>query len=254
MSDHELSVLIVDDEAPARERLERLVAELPGWRVAGACGTGLDALDLVARLHPSIVLLDIQMPGMGGIEAARHLSALAAPPAVIFITAYDKYALEAFDSQAVGYLLKPVRRERLENALRHAARLRAPQLRELSVEERAPRRHVAARLRDELRLIPIKDVLFFRAEQKYVTVKHVRGEEIIEESLKDLEEEFSELFVRAHRNLLVAIAPITALERDGEGRYRLKLRDYGEPLAVSRRQLSELKRRLGIVRAEPLDS
>jgi two-component system, LytTR family, response regulator AlgR len=254
MSGHELSVLIVDDEAPARERLERLVAELPGWRVAGACGTGLDALELVGKLRPSIVLLDIQMPGMGGIEAARHLSALAAPPAVIFTTAYDQYALEAFDSHAIGYLLKPIRRERLETALQHAARLRAPQLRELSAGERAPRRHIAARLRDELRLIPIKEVLFFRAEQKYVTVKHARGEELIEESLKELEEEFSDLFVRAHRSLLVAIAQVTALDRDGEGRYTLKLRDHREPLAVSRRQLPDLKRRLGIVRGEPLDS
>ena len=105
-----MKILIVDDEPPARERLERLLVDLPGWEVAASCATGSEALELVGQLHPEIVLLDIQMPGMSGIEAARHLSTLASPPAVIFTTAYDRYALEAFDSQAVGYLLKPVRR------------------------------------------------------------------------------------------------------------------------------------------------
>src|SRR5690554_2026474 len=109
------SVLIVDDEPPARERLRRLIDELPGWTVAGSCGSGLEALDRVTALKPAIVLLDIRMPGMTGIEAARHLSALEHPPAVVFTTAYDQYALEAFESQAVGYLLKPVRRDRLQS-------------------------------------------------------------------------------------------------------------------------------------------
>jgi len=254
MNGPDSSVLIVDDEAPARERLERLVAELPGWRVVGACGTGLEALDLVATGHPEVVLLDIQMPGMSGIEAARHLSALAAPPAVIFTTAYDKYALEAFDAHAVGYLLKPVRRERLETALRHAARLKAPQLRELSTGGRQVRRHIAAKVRESLRLIPLKEVLYFRADQKYVTVAHMRGEDIIEESLKDLEAEFSASFVRAHRSLLVAIAQIESLDRAADGRYEVKLRGYAERLAVSRRQLPDLKRQLGIVRGDELDA
>jgi two-component system, LytTR family, response regulator AlgR len=245
MSARELSVLIVDDEPPARERLERLITELPGCCVAGSCANGIEALDLVARLTPAIVLLDIQMPGMGGIEAARHLSALPAPPAVIFTTAYDKYALEAFESQAVGYLLKPVRRERLDTALRHAARLQPPQLRELSATQRSPRQHIAARLRDQLRLIPVREVLYFRAEQKYVTVRHLRGEELIEESLKDLEKEFATTFVRVHRSVLVAVARIEALERDRDGRHSVKLRDEPKRLAVSRRQLTELRKHLG---------
>ena len=126
MSAEPLGVLIVDDEQPARERLQRLVAELDGFRVAGLCATGLEALELVSRLDPAIVLLDIRMPGMTGIEAARHLGALERPPAIVFTTAYDEYALQAFESQAVGYLLKPVRRERLEEALKHASRLSAP--------------------------------------------------------------------------------------------------------------------------------
>ena len=117
MSKTSIKVLIVDDEVPARERLGRLVDELEGWSVCGSCGTGREAIALTARLAPEVVLLDIRMPGMTGIEVARHLNTLESPPAVVFTTAYDQYALEAFDSRAVGYLLKPVRRERLASAL-----------------------------------------------------------------------------------------------------------------------------------------
>ena len=241
-----LNVLIVDDELPARERLQRLVAELPGCAVAGVCSNGTDALALTGKLKPAVVLLDIRMPGMTGIEVARHLGALEEPPAIVFTTAYDEYALQAFESQAVGYLLKPVRRERLEQALKHASRLSSPQLRGLATpaEPLAARQHVAVRVRDELKLIPVKDIRYFRADQKYVTVRHGRGEDLIDESLKQLEEEFAREFVRAHRNLLVAIAHVDALERVGDEGYALKLRGEAEPLAVSRRQLAELRKRL----------
>jgi two-component system response regulator AlgR len=164
----------------------------------------------------------------------------------VFTTAYDEYALQAFESQAVGYLLKPVRRERLEQALKHASRLSSPQLRGLGTptEPLAARQHVAVRVRDELKLIPVRDIRFFRADQKYVTVRHSRGEDLIDESLKQLEEEFEHDFVRAHRSLLVAIAHVEALERlDDEG-YALRLRGEPEPLVVSRRQLAELRKRL----------
>lgn len=246
MSASQHSVLIVDDELPARERLQRLVGELAGFSVAGSCATGADALTLVGRLHPNIVLLDIRMPGMTGIEVARHLGALAEPPAIVFTTAYDEYALQAFESQAVGYLLKPVRLERLEQALRHASRLSSPQLRSLGApqEPLAARQHVAVRVRDELKLIPVKDIRYFRADQKYVTVRHDRGEDLIDEPLKELEDEFAQDFVRAHRSLLVAIAHIEALERVGEDGYALRLRGEAEPLAVSRRQIAELRKRL----------
>jgi two-component system response regulator AlgR len=241
-----LNVLIVDDELPARERLERLVAELPGCAVAGVCGSGADALPLVGKLKPQVVLLDIRMPGMTGIEVARHLGALEEPPAIVFTTAYDEYALQAFESQAVGYLLKPVRRERLEQALKHASRLRPPQLRALGppAEPLVARQHVAVRLRDELKLIAVKDIRYFRADQKYVTVRHNRGEDLIDESLKQLEEEFARDFVRAHRNLLVAVAHVDSLERAGEDGYAVRLRGETDSLAVSRRQLAELRKRL----------
>ena len=247
MSTNPLNVLIVDDELPARERLQRLVEELPGCTVAGVCSNGADALPLVGKLKPSVVLLDIRMPGMTGIEVARHLGALEHPPAIVFTTAYDEYALEAFESQAVGYLLKPVRSERLAQALKQASRLRAPQLAALAAPEAplAARQHVAVRVRDELKLIPVKDIRYFRADQKYVTVRHSRGEDLIDESLKQLEEEFARDFVRAHRSILVAIAHVEVLERaSGDDSYALRLRGETEPVAVSRRQLAELRKRL----------
>lgn len=241
-----LNVLIVDDELPARERLQRLVEELPGCSVAGVCSNGSDALPLVGKLKPAVVLLDIRMPGMTGIEVARHLSTLEDPPAIVFTTAYDEYALEAFESQAVGYLLKPVRSERLAQALKQASRLRTPQLLGLGTpaEPLAARQHVAVRVRDELKLIPVKEIRYFRADLKYVTVRHSRGEDLIDEPLKQLEEEFARDFVRAHRSLLVAIAHVEALERVGDEGYALRLRGEPEPLAVSRRQLAELRKRL----------
>jgi len=238
-------VLIVDDEPPARERLERLVGELDGWRVAATCGSGAEAIEQAARLRPNVVLLDIRMPGMSGIETARHLNGLDAPPAVIFTTAYDQYAIDAFDARAVGYLVKPVHRERLESALSYASRVSSALLEGFPAETgAAPRRHVTARVRDELRLIPIKEILYFRAEQKYVTVRHLRGEDVIDEPLKSLEDELADEFVRIHRSLLVSLVHVDALERRGDG-YALRLR-AGETLPVSRRQLGELKRRLGI--------
>jgi two-component system response regulator AlgR len=247
MSAEPLQVLIVDDEQPARERLRRLVEELSGWAVAADCATGADALPLAGKLRPAVALLDIRMPGMTGIELARHLGTLEQPPAIVFTTAYDEYALEAFDSQAVGYLLKPVRRERLEEALKHASRLSAPQLLKLATTPEQPlaaRQHIAARVRDELKLIPLKDVRYFRADQKYVTVRHTQGEDLIDESLRQLEDEFAHDFVRIHRSLLVAIAHVASLERTPDGGYELKLRGEGETLPVSRRQIADLRKRL----------
>jgi len=238
-------VLIVDDEPPARERLERLVGELDGWHVAGTCASGVEAIEQAARLKPNVVLLDVRMPGMSGIETARHLCGLEIPPAVIFTTAYDQYAIDAFEARAVGYLLKPVRRERLESALSYASRVSTALLDGLPRGSGAgPRRHIAARVRDELRLIPIKEIQYFRAEQKYVTVRHLRGEDVIDEPLKSLEDELADQFVRIHRSVLVSLLHVDALEKRGDG-YALRLRG-GETLPVSRRQLTELKRRLGI--------
>jgi two-component system response regulator AlgR len=241
-----LQVLIVDDEPHARERLERLVGELPHCEVVGMCGTGLEALTRASELQPSVVLLDIRMPGMSGIEAARHLSALPAAPAVVFTTAYDEYAMEAFDAQAIGYLLKPVRKERLEQALRQAGKLSASQLKLVAAADRevAARQHIAVRVRDELRLIPVKDIQFFRADQKYVNVYHAGGEDLIDASLTELAEEFSTDFSRIHRSILVSVGHLEAVERDRDGKHFVRIRDRDERLPVGRRQVRDLKRLL----------
>jgi len=244
MTDPALTVLIVDDEPPARERLERLVAEIPDWGVAASCASGADAVTLVDKLKPAVVLLDIRMPGMDGVEAARHLAMLPTPPAVVFTTAYDEYAMEAFDAQAVGYLLKPVRRERLERALTQAARLSAAQLEAVSAAENKPtrRQHIAVRVKDELRLIPVKEIQFFRADQKYVTVYHAESEYLIDESLKALTEELEPEFVQIHRSLLVAVAHIEAVEKGPDRKHFVRIRGSEENLPISRRQLGALRR------------
>jgi two-component system response regulator AlgR len=240
-----MKILIVDDEPPARDRLKRLIEELEGCECAGEAGTGMEAIALAGQLAPDVVLMDIRMPGMDGVEAARHLNRLDEPPAVIFVTAYDEYALQAFETHAVGYLLKPVRREKLADTLQRAGRLTKPQLavlgREITPKQR--RTHLSVRMRGELRLIPIEEVLFFLADQKYVTVRHQGGEELLEESLRSLEEEFAPDFVRIHRNTLVAARHIASIERSGEGQYAVRLRGCAEELPVSRRLATEVLRR-----------
>jgi len=238
-------VLIVDDEPPARERLRRLLQEIGDVEVAAEAGNGEQAVRLAGELHPDVVLLDVRMPGMNGLEAARHLALLPEPPAVVFTTAYDAYAVEAFDAQAIGYLLKPVRAEKLTAALHRAARLAGKQLAKLVAADpqHAARTHVAARLADQVRLIPVADVYYFAADQKYTTVRHQGGSDLIEDTLRTLEEEFAKQFVRVHRNALVSINRLAAIERDAQGQYQVVMRDINERLAVSRRLAGELRER-----------
>ena len=242
-----LKVLIVDDEPPARERLKSLLAEIPDVSVVGEAMSGAEALSSTHDLAPDIVLLDVRMPGMDGLEAARHLAVLEEPPAVIFTTAYDEYAVEAFEAHAVGYLLKPVRQEQLAAALARAGRLTRAQLQKLAAGGGDARRsHIAARHRDGLKLIPIGEVQYFLADQKYTTVRHLHGEDLIEDSLRLLESEFGAAFVRIHRNALVAVKHLEAIERNTEGQHFVRLRGCAAPLAVSRRMAGELKERFRI--------
>jgi two-component system response regulator AlgR len=228
-------VLIVDDEAPARERLRSLLTELDQVDVIGEAVTGEEAVMRAAELAPDVVLLDVRMPGIDGIEAAKHLNALEQPPAVIFTTAFDEYAMKAFDAQAVGYLLKPIRKEKLAAALTHASRLTRPMLQKI-VETRS---HIAVRYREGLRLIPVEEVQYFFAEQKYTTVKHLKGEDLIEDS-------FGSAFVRGHRNALVSARYLEGIERSSDGQYFVRLRGCEAPLQVSRRMASELRERFRI--------
>jgi two-component system response regulator AlgR len=242
-----LRVLIVDDEPPARERLKSLLVEIPDAEVVGEAANGQQALTRTNELAPDVVLLDVRMPGMDGIEVARHLNALAEPPAVIFTTAFDEYAVNAFDAHAVGYLLKPIRKEKLAAALTRAGRLTKPQLQRIAAasNERG-RTHIAARRREGLRLIPIEEVQYFFAEQKYTTVRHVNGEDLIEDSLRALEEEFETAFVRIHRNALVSVRYLERIERGTDGQYFVRLRGCEAPLQVSRRMAGELRERFRI--------
>ncbi len=243
-----MKVLIVDDELPARQRLRLLVEEGEGHAVVGEAANGHEALASVQELRPDVVLLDIRMPGMSGIETARHLDELDDAPAVIFTTAYDEYAVEAFDARAIGYLLKPVRRERLTKALEHAGRLNRRTLESLTGHGAAaePRQHVCARVGHELKLIPIDEVLYFQADQKYVRVRHPQGDNLIDDSLISLEREFGDRFVRIHRSALVALAYIDALEKTADGHTLVRLRgdDEDSHLPISRRHLATVRRRL----------
>lgn len=241
-----MKTIIVDDEAPARERLRRLVGEFEEHEVVGEFANGTDALSACAALKPDVVFLDVRMPGVWGIDVARHLNALEDPPAVIFTTAYDEHAMEAFDAQAVGYLLKPIRKEKLARALRHAGRIALPRLTQVAraVDSEHRRSQICARLGEQLRLIPIDGIYYFLADQKYVTVRHKGGTDLIDEPLKDLGDEFAPEFIRIHRNALVAEKYISAVERGDDGQYNVRIRDCADVLQVSRRHSAELLRRI----------
>lgn len=239
-----MKLLIADDEPLARQRLRSLVEEIAaGHELVGEAADGSRAIEAVNRLQPDIVLLDIHMPGMNGIEVAQQFARMPRPPAVIFTTAFDAYALDAFDAQAIAYLLKPVRREKLEEAINKASCLRDGQLAALAaIQAQQARSHLTIHHRGNLERLPIEDVLYFRAEQKYVVVRHANGESLLDESLVALEEEFGERFVRVHRNALVAQAALAGLERDALGRCRVVIRDCEERLEISRRHVAAVRR------------
>ncbi len=240
-----MKLLIVDDETLARDRLAAMVAGLHDCQVVGEAGNGREAVEKAEALSADTLLLDIAMPVMDGLEAARHLARLDSPPAIIFCTAFDEHALAAFDAAAIDYLVKPVRRERLLEALERARRHRAgaspPKVLAPANRQRS---HLSARLRGNLRLIPIEDIHYLQAEEKYVAVHHSRGEDLIEESLKSLEQEFPERFLRIHRNCLIASEEILELRRLPDGQVQAVLRHGKEPLEVSRRCLPALRDRL----------
>ncbi len=242
-----MKVLIVDDEAPARDRLRQLLEDSGQHEIVGEAAHGQEALDIAAKVTPDVVLLDIRMPGVDGIETAHHLNTFEPSPAIVFTTAYDEYAIDAFEANAIGYVLKPVRRERLDQALSQAARLTSAALFDVGKKSgiSEQRRHVCARIQGELKLIPIAEVLYFVADQKYVSVIHTQGRDLIDDPLKSLENEFAEQFVRIHRGALVALNAVDGLKKDEEGRTQVMLRDCDDDdLFVSRRHVADVKRRL----------
>jgi two-component system response regulator AlgR len=244
----ELKILIVDDEAPARARLRELLtdvaAELPN-AVVGEAENGLSALAQLECAAPDVLLSDIRMPRMDGIELARHLAKLPAPPAIVFVTAYDLYALQAFDLNAVDYLLKPVRAARLAAALGKARMLHPPSPDVLAALQPGGRTHLSCNERGRLLLVPVTDILYLKADLKYVTARTRSREYLLDESLTHLETEFAERFIRLHRSVIVARDAIVGFERnaaeDADTHWLALVRDVPEKLPVSRRQWPHVK-------------
>ena len=235
-----VKVFIVDDEAPARERLKELLGDIAlqvPTSVVGEARHGVEAVERVPASGAQVLLLDIQMPGMGGLEVARHLAALEQPPGIIFVTAHDRHAVEAFELNALDYLMKPVRATRLAAALRKAA---VPGREQLAKAADAAREYLSVAERHRIVLVPVRDIVFLRAEQKYVTVRTRSREHLVEEPLIALEREFAARFVRIHRNCLVARDAIRGFERapggDDEPHWLVVLDGLDERLPVSRRQ------------------
>ena len=236
-----MNVVIADDEPLARERLKDLLAGHADVAVVAEAGDGDAVLRACAQWRPDLVLLDVAMPGPDGMEVAHRLAAGSEAPQLVFCTAYDHYALPAFEAAAVDYLMKPVRAERLAMALdRVRAALRVRQAAGLP-PPRAPRRQLCVRRRGSLRLIPVEDIRYLQAEEKYVVIHHAHGEDLLEESLKSLEEEFGGRFVRIHRNCLVARHELVEIKRVGDGHVQAILRHGKAPLEVSRRCVAGLR-------------
>ncbi|MDP2794210.1 MAG: LytTR family DNA-binding domain-containing protein [Sulfurisoma sp.] len=260
-----LRLLIVDDEAPARARLRDLLGDIAGevpTEVVAEAGDGVAALERIDAMAPGGIdtaLIDIRMPRMGGIELAQHLARLSSPPAVIFATAYDEYAVKAFELNAIDYLLKPVRAERLAAALKKARPL---SLSDSALRQLAPagRRHLRCPERGRVLLVPVAEVLYFKADQKYVTARTAAREFLLDESLAHLEQEFVTRFVRIHRNCLVAREAVAGCAREPVGDavgeaiepyWTLVLKGVPEHLPVSRRQWAQVKALLDIRCRDP---
>lgn len=239
-----MKILIVDDELLARERLHDLVVELYPDAITVEATNGIEALDKVTAHSPDIILLDIRMPGMDGLELANHLLQLETQPAIVFTTAYQDHALSAFDANAVDYLLKPIRKERLKTAIERAAVVSHSKLSSLNETSgvATTRTHLSALVQGNIQLISIESIYYLKAEQKYVTAAWPGGEILLDESLVSLEAEFTNHFIRVHRNALVAIKHITGLSKNTEGQQFIKLSDMPIEIAVSRRHLVEIKK------------
>ncbi|MET0013714.1 MAG: LytTR family DNA-binding domain-containing protein [Sedimenticola sp.] len=238
-----MKILIVDDELPARGRLRALIEELGApYQVVGEAANGHEALQFCSEQEVDLLLLDIRMPGKDGLAVAAELSEWETPPAVIFTTAYEEHALEAFEDNAVDYLLKPIRSARLEKALQRAATLTRPQLQAIESLRKPAAESISVSYRGGLLRIPLDEIIYFKADQKYVTIRHEGGEVLLEDSLKALEERYGERFLRIHRNALIARDRLGGLVKGPEGHAMASLRGVDEQLEISRRHLPEVRR------------
>ncbi|MEO8459773.1 MAG: LytTR family DNA-binding domain-containing protein [Dokdonella sp.] len=238
-----MKTLVVDDEPLARERLISMLSEIGDIEVVGEAANGAQTLELCATLHPDLVLLDIRMPVMDGLEAAGHLDDFDPAPAVVFCTAFGDHALAAFEANAVDYLVKPIRIERLRTAIARAKRYTRAEIHEVDHVLTPTRRrsHLCARVRGNLQLVPVAAIRYLLAGDKYVSVRYDKGEVLIEDALKSLEDEFGERFVRIHRNCLVALEHLTGLTRTPDGRVLARVDGVPSELEVSRRNLPAVR-------------
>jgi two-component system response regulator AlgR len=243
-----LRVFIADDEAPARERLKELLADLAAevpTELAGEAANGFETLERLPASGAQVLLLDIEMPGMRGLEVARHLAGLESAPGVVFVTAHDRHAVEAFELNALDYLMKPVRAERLAAALKKAGSEGPPAPGRLAQAATQAREYLSVTERHRIVLVPVRDIVYLRAEMKYVTLRTRAGEHLIEEPLVALEREFARVFVRVHRNCLVARDAVRGFERalggEDEPHWNVVLDGVAERLPVSRRQWAEVR-------------
>jgi two-component system, LytTR family, response regulator AlgR len=239
-----MRILIVDDENLARQRLRDLIGDIGDHSVVGEALNGSEAIEKTITLKPDLLLMDIRMPVMDGLEAAMHLMGINNPPQVIFTTAYDQHALEAFEVNAVDYLLKPVRKERLAAALQKAAPVSAQTLKQVNKAQEEPsvRTHISVHMRGRISLIPVQEIIYFVADNKYVTVRTAREQHLIEESLVSLEEEFADHFLRIHRGALVNTKFLKGMEKNQLGHWRVILDGVDEKLSVSRRHTPAVRR------------
>jgi two-component system response regulator AlgR len=239
-----MNVLIVDDEQLARQRLRHMLSTMD-YKVIGEAETGEQALKQSQLNHPDIVLMDIRMPGMDGLEAASYINRLDNPPAIIFTTAYSDHALSAFENHAVDYLLKPIKQDLLLKALEAAKRVTRAQLSNLrATTDDGARSKICVKIRGALELVPAEDIIYFKADQKYVTLRTADHEYLIEEALKALETEFANRFLRIHRNALVAVDRINGLAKNKEGHACITFTEVDDLLEVSRRHLPDIRSRL----------
>jgi two-component system response regulator AlgR len=234
-----LKILIADDEIPARNRMRDLLRDIDGIVIVAEAKNGKEVIDLAQTTKPDVMLLDIRMPLMDGIEAAQHAQKLEPKPHIIFTTAFDAYAIKAFDLNAIDYLLKPIRLERLLTAINKARALKPLQIEVLKPLQKM-RSHLSIHERGRILLVPIETIIYLRAELKYITVRTAEREYLIEESLTQLETEFGERFVRLHRNCLAALQFIAGYEKrvnqDNEQQWFAILKNIPETIAISRRQ------------------
>lgn len=236
-----MKCLIVDDESLARTRLKAILSDVSKDFNIIESDNGQDALNKCNDYAPEVVFLDIRMPGMSGMEVAQHLTAFKNPPAVVFTTAYNEFALEAFDANAIDYLLKPIRRDRLKIALKKLRPMDPEKYTSLPLDE--PRQNFALTEKGRIRLVPLEDVIYFRADSKLVRLRTIDGEHVISEVLNSLEDELDDKFLRVHRNALVSKMHIDALTKDEAiGKWLVHFKTVADTLEVSRRQTTRVRK------------